>query len=351
MGEHLRILLVEDSEDDALLTVIQLRQGGYEPSYKRVETFQAMSSAIDKEQWDLIISDYSLPQFNGFDALRLYNEKGLDIPFIIVSGAIGEETAVELMRMGAHDYIMKSNFTRLAPAIARELKEAAVREDRREADRQIKAALEEKTALLAEIHHRVKNNMAVIISLLSLQEKEIKNDEDRQKFRETQSRIRSMAMVHEILYHSDDLSRIPFGEYIRKLADHLSNSYGLDQTSIGIKLDLADEITLNIEDAVPCGLLINELITNSIMHAFPDGRGGSITVSLSKGNNEMEVMVSVRDNGVGMPEGVSMDNIKSLGMQLIRSMSQQLGGVMELNTENGAGFVIRFTECQYSQRI
>ncbi|KKL45709.1 hypothetical protein LCGC14_2352900 [marine sediment metagenome] len=351
MGEQLRILLVEDSEDDALLTVLQLRQGGYEPSYKRVETLDAMNKAMDEEQWDLIISDYSLPHFNGLDTLKLYKEKGLDTPFIVVSGAIGEETAVELMRMGVHDYIMKNNLARLAPAVARELKDAAVREERREADRQIKAALEEKTALLAEIHHRVKNNMAVIISLLSLQEKEIKNDEDRQKFRETQSRIRSMAMVHEMLYSSDDLSKIEFDGYIRRLANNLSISYGLDKTSIGIKLDLVDEIILNIENAVPCGLLINELVTNSIWHAFPDGREGTITVSLSKGDGEKEVMVSVTDNGVGMPEGVSFDNINSLGIKLIKTLNDQLGGDMEFNAENGTSFVIRFTENPYSQRI
>ena len=351
MGKLLRILLVEDSEDDALLLFMELRDGGYEPLYKRVETLEAMSRAIEEERWDLIISDYSLPAFNGLDALRLYREKELDIPFIVVSGAIGEETAVKLMRLGAHDYIMKKNLTRLAPAVDRELREAAVREERREAGRQIKAALEEKTALLAEIHHRVKNNMAVILSLLSLQEKEIKNDEDRQKFRESQSRIRSMAMVHEMLYSSHDLSKIEFGGYVRRLADHLSIFYDLGRAPIRIKMDIVDGITLNIEDAVPCGLLINELVTNSIRHAFPDGRDGTITVSLLKGNSENEVMVSVTDNGVGLPAGVSMDNINSLGMQLISSMNQQLGGVMEFNAENGTGFVIRFPEGQYPQRI
>ncbi len=351
MGELLRILLVEDSEDDALLTVMQLRQGGYEPSYKRVETFETMSRAIDEEQWDLIISDYSLPSFNGLDTLKLYKEKGLDIPFIIVSGAIGEETAVELMRMGAHDYIMKNSLKRLAPAVDRELKEAAVREERREASMQIKAALEEKTALLAEIHHRVKNNMAVILSLLSLQEKQIGNEEDRQRFRESQSRIRSMAMVHEMLYSSDDLSKIEFGGYIKKLTDHLSIFYGLKRTPIMINIDIVDEIRLNIENAVPCGLLINELITNSIKHAFPDGRDGTITVSLLKGTMEKEVIVSVTDNGIGIPESVSLDNINSLGMQLISSMNQQLSGTMELNTENGTRYVIRFPENTYFQKI
>ncbi|HEB02362.1 MAG TPA: sensor histidine kinase [Nitrospirae bacterium] len=256
-----------------------------------------------------------------------------------------------MMRMGAHDYIMKNSLTRLAPAVARELKDASVREGRREADRQIKAALEEKTALLAEIHHRVKNNMAVILSLLHLQEKDIINDADRQKLRETQNRIRSMAMVHEMLYSSDDLSKIEFDGYIRRLANNLSISYGLDKTSIGIKLDLVDEIILNIENAVPCGLLINELVTNSIWHAFPDGREGTITVSLSKGDGEKEVMVSVTDNGVGMPEGVSFDNINSLGIKLIKTLNDQLGGDMEFNAENGTSFVIRFTENPYSQRI
>ena len=132
-NKKISILLIEDSEDDALLTVMELRDGGYEPSYKRVESSEDMESAIEEKQWDLIISDFSLPKFNGLDALRLYKKKGLDIPFIVVSGAIGEETAIRLMHEGAHDYIMKDNLARLVPAVQREIGEAGIRVERRQA--------------------------------------------------------------------------------------------------------------------------------------------------------------------------------------------------------------------------
>ncbi|MFA6499967.1 MAG: response regulator [Desulfurivibrionaceae bacterium] len=139
MAENLRVLLVEDSEDDAALVVRALRKGGFEPSYERVETSSAMAACLARQDWDVILSDYSMPQFNGLAALRLMQEKGIDLPFILVSGAIGEETAVEIMRVGACDYVMKDKLVRLAPAIIRGLREAAERKARQQADSAIDA--------------------------------------------------------------------------------------------------------------------------------------------------------------------------------------------------------------------
>jgi diguanylate cyclase (GGDEF)-like protein len=138
MGKPLSILLVEDSEDDAALVVMELRRGGYDPTVERVDTYAAMSTALDQQGWDVIISDYSMPHFNGLAALALVQKKGLDLPFIIMSGTIGEEIAVEAMRAGAHDYIMKNNMTRLGPAIERELREAKIRQERKQAEEMTK---------------------------------------------------------------------------------------------------------------------------------------------------------------------------------------------------------------------
>jgi phosphoserine phosphatase RsbU/P len=134
MGKPLRVLIVEDSEDDALLLVFELRRGDYSPLYKRVETFEAMSQALEDEGWDVVISDYVLPGFSGLEALRLVRRSGLDLPFIIVSGKIGEDTAVNAMKEGANDYLIKGKVSRLVPAIERELQEAEVRRKRREAE-------------------------------------------------------------------------------------------------------------------------------------------------------------------------------------------------------------------------
>jgi two-component system, cell cycle sensor histidine kinase and response regulator CckA len=129
MSQPLRVLIVEDSQDDTLLIVRELRKSGWEPTYQRVETAASMTSAIESQPWDLVISDYSMPQFGGAAALALFKQKGLDIPFISVSGAIGEDLAVEMMKAGAHDYVMKNNLTRLAMAVTRELRAA---DERRE---------------------------------------------------------------------------------------------------------------------------------------------------------------------------------------------------------------------------
>jgi PAS domain S-box-containing protein len=136
----LRILIVEDCEDDALLVMRELRRGGYDPAFERVETGEAMAAALEKEDRDLVIADYVLPKFSGLDALRVLQKTGLDLPFILVSGTIGEETAVEAMKAGAHDYIMKDNLKRLIPAVKRELKEAGVRRESRDVDQRLRVS-------------------------------------------------------------------------------------------------------------------------------------------------------------------------------------------------------------------
>ena len=134
MSKSLRILIVEDSEEDTELLLNELRRAAYDPAFERVDTPAAMSAALDQQNWDLIVADFSMPQFNALAALELLNKKGLDLPFIIVSGTIGEELAVTAMKNGARDYIMKGNLRRLVPAVERELSEAVQRRERKRAE-------------------------------------------------------------------------------------------------------------------------------------------------------------------------------------------------------------------------
>jgi FixJ family two-component response regulator len=167
MKTPLRVLAVEDSEDDTILLVSEITRGGYQPEYERVETPDDMRNALSSKEWDVVISDYVMPQFSGLEALEVLKESGFDMPFIIVSGKIGEDIAVDAMKAGAHDYIIKGNLARLVPAIRRELSDAETRRQRRLADEALRKAYEdleqkvrERTAELVEANGALKTEVA-----------------------------------------------------------------------------------------------------------------------------------------------------------------------------------------------
>ncbi|MCX6683560.1 MAG: PAS domain S-box protein [Methanoregula sp.] len=209
------------------------------------------------------------------------------------------------------------------------------------AEKQIRAALNEKMVLLQEIHHRVKNNLQIIISLLNLQTRQISDENVKKVLQESQNRIRVMALVHEKLYRSDDISQIILSEYIRNLITTLLNFYSLDRRGIAVKVEMKD-IPLNIDTAIPVGLIINELVTNSLKHAFPDGRKGEISLSVQKENRILNIIF--KDDGVGIPSGFDWRNAPSLGLRLIITLVEQLNGTIELDRNNGTSFIITLTE-------
>jgi len=212
--------------------------------------------------------------------------------------------------------------------------------DRMRAEKQIEASLKEKEVLLREIHHRVKNNLQVISSLLHLQSRGIQDKETLEIFRDSQNRVRSMALIHEKLYRSHDLARVDFAGYIRRLTSALIRSYRAHSAPVNLRVDASD-ICLPIDSAVPCGLIINELVSNSLKHAFVDGREGEIRVTL-RSSADHQVTLVVSDNGVGFPEEVDFQNTKSLGLQLINTLTQQLAGTVELHRNGGTEFQIMF---------
>lgn len=208
----------------------------------------------------------------------------------------------------------------------------------KEAEHQIRSSLNEKEMLLKEIHHRVKNNMQVISSLLSLQAKQIKDEQARAIFKDSQNRVKSMALIHESLYQTDDLSHIDFAEYLRKLVNHISRSYQMQTEAIKMKVNVGD-IALGVDTAVPCGLIINELITNSLKYAFPAGTAGEILIDLSASDGGYKLTLS--DNGIGLPKELDIENAKTLGLKLVRTLTEQLRG--QLSHSNGCGTKFEIT--------
>ena len=223
--------------------------------------------------------------------------------------------------------------------------------EQKEAEKKIKASLEEKDVLLREIHHRVKNNMQVVISLLRLQSEKIKDKQYADMFQESQERIKSMALIHEKLYQSKDLVRIDFNEYIKSLMNGLFRSHGIDPGRIVTKLKVED-VSLGLDHALPCGLIINELVSNSLKYAFPEDRKGEISVTL-RSITEDKIELIVSDDGIGIPEDLDFKNTAgSLGLDLVTILAEhQLGGKIELKRAGGTRFSITFTAETVKARI
>src|SRR5579864_6815112 len=208
------------------------------------------------------------------------------------------------------------------------------------AEEKIKTSLREKEALLKEIHHRVKNNLQVVSSLLGLQSRVVHDEQTRKMFLESQNRIHSMALLHESLYQSNNLSRVDFPEYIRQLASHLFHSYGVVAESIHLRTDL-DALYLNMDAAVPAGLIINELVSNSLKYAFPDGREGEVRIELREHMEGMARLV-VADNGIGLRSDIDWVTARSLGLRLVRTLAEQLGAKIEVQSHAGTEVQLTF---------
>jgi len=217
----------------------------------------------------------------------------------------------------------------------------AVAIQRKQAETEIKKALKEKEMLLKEIHHRVKNNLMIISSLLNLQSSYIKDEGARKVFKESQNRAKSMAMIHERLYQSTDLKNIDFGDYIRSLTNDLYHTMVSNPERVRLEIDVED-LKIDINTVVPLGLIVNELVTNSMKYAFPGDASGYVKVEFYRKNEKIVLRVS--DNGIGFPEDLDYKNTSSLGLQLVNSLTSQIDGEIELNTNQGTTFTIIFEE-------
>lgn len=212
--------------------------------------------------------------------------------------------------------------------------------ERKEIDRKVRDALKEKEVLLQEVHHRVKNNLQVISSILNLQSSYVTDPKTLEILQESQNRIKSMSFIHETLYRTIDFSSIDFSEYMRTLSNNLIQSYRLEDCQVHFTTDL-DPLTIHIDQAIPCGLIVNELISNALKYAFKGRKEGDLHLSLKRKNKT--VVMRVADNGVGLPKGFNYEKTDSLGVQLVYTLTEQIDGTITVNTAStGTEFLITF---------
>jgi len=209
------------------------------------------------------------------------------------------------------------------------------------AEEKVRASLAEKEVLLKEVHHRVKNNLQIISSLLELQSDYIRDEQSRMFFRDSQNRIRSMALVHEKLYQSESLAFVDFREYVEDLANYLFSASVKDSDLIRLTIDVG-EVLLSVDEAIPCGFIINELISNSLKHAFPDDRGGEVIITCQMREDDW-ITLTVSDNGIGLPPDLDIGNTETLGLQLVTMLVKQLSGRIDLSGDQGTLWEIAFS--------
>jgi two-component sensor histidine kinase/ActR/RegA family two-component response regulator len=443
----LRALILEDRPEDAELMAHELRRGGFDPQWQRVETEPDFLAHLDPPP-DVILADYTMPELDARRALGLLQERGLDVPFIVVSGTIGEDVAVAMMRQGAADYLLKDRLVRLGASVKHALLENKLRQEKSRTEKELQAsearfltfmhhspaltfikdefgrivyvnnasgygaevatrlrtgdasvfesgmpsrtveevtvpggqrrqmlsfrflfndaagrrllggvsvditeqkaaeralseALSAKDVLLREVHHRVKNNLQTISSLLNMQAELLPDFAARHALRDAQRRVHSMALIHEQMYGDKDMDEVDFGEYARRLARDLFDSFGAAAGRVRLRFAL-EPVSLAMDQMIPCGLILNELITNSLKYAFPGDRAGEILVSLHCANGGT-VTMTVADNGVGLPPDTGAKRSGSLGTRIVEILTGQLGGSLDRQSAGGVSSAVTFT--------
>jgi signal transduction histidine kinase len=375
MGTPLRVLIIEDSEDDTLLIMHELKRGGYDPKYERVETAGAMNDALNQQEWDIVISDHSMPHFSSFNALDVLKKRGLDLPFFLVSGTIDEEMAVSAMKAGVHDYIMKGNLPRLVPAVQRELREAEMRREHKRMEEEkekmqaqlIQAQKMEAIGTLAGgVAHDFNNLLTTIqgyaqLAMMSLKE----SDPFFENFKEIQqASVRAAKLTRQLLLFSRqqpmDLHSITLNETVDNLMKMLKRLIGEDIT---VQIDLDPNLWTNMADPGNMEQVIMNLVVNA-RDAMPEGKKITIkteNVDIDEGYCEIYkyahpgkfVCLSVEDTGVGMDKEIiqhifdpffttkGIGKGTGIGLSVVYGIVKQHEGWINVYSEPGRGSVFK----------
>lgn len=339
----LRILLVEDNPGDVRL----LREmfATERPESYEITHLPRLGLALNhlgKGNVDIVLLDLGLPDGEGMDTVRRVRRLAPDVPLIVLTGRDDENTIEQAMAEGAQDYLVKGQIeTRALPRALRHAIERFRLLARAAATNvELERRVREKDLMLSEIHHRVKNSLQVVSSLLRLEAGRIHDAAVLDMLQITQNRIRSMALIHQTLYQSKDFARVDFHAFLQSFIPTLIQSYSIHPDEISLDFHVA-EVLLPIDAAIPCGLIVNELISNALKHAFPDGRRGKICVEFGQQGRDRAVL-SVKDDGVGVPEDFSFEDSDTLGIQLVYMLAGQLGGAVAVERAPLTRFVVEF---------
>ena len=309
--------------------------------YHGLELFQEHSP-------DLVITDMVMPVMDGLEMVKEIKKINSDAKIVVMSAYSEKDSFVESIHLGVDGYLMKPVEAKKLLSLIDEfagitlMKWELERKEkkRREAENFLKKSLEEKDVLLREVHHRVKNNMQIISSILRMQSRNIDDPKLKDVLQESQNRIHSMALIHENLYNNESLANIKFSNYIKSLSGNIARTYANQNANIRFNYQM-DDAYLSIDTAIPCGLIINELISNSFKYAFIDSSNGIISIIFKElEKNKFQLIVS--DNGIGISPKIDITKTKSLGMKILHKLVQQIDGTLQSNFSNGTKFTITF---------
>jgi two-component sensor histidine kinase/CheY-like chemotaxis protein len=329
----IRILLVEDNTNDELLLREMLNASENLRFTLTVATRVSEARAeMASKDFDVILCDLSLPDARGLDAVETLRAAVPAPPIVVLTGLQDEATAIAAIQAGAQDYLVKD--TTGAELLVRTLRYAL---ERARIQEHLRMALVEKEILLREIHHRVKNNMQIISSLLSLQALQANDPKVQAMFEESQNRISTMGLIHQRLYHSGDLARIDLPGYLQNLVSMVLKSH-----PTGTRIDAAvdvDSLLLGLDIAIPLGLITNELLTNSLKHAFAGRAKGAVQVALHAADGGQGELMVANDGAVDAP---AKTKPAGLGLKLVEMLAGQIKGTLAIERDHGMRYTIRF---------
>ena len=297
---------------------------------------------------DMVITDINMPVMDGLEMVRAIKEVDPNAKIVVMSAYNVKENFIESINLGVDGYLMKpveakkllSLIDEFAGITMMKWELESKERKRREAEEFLKKSLEEKEVLLREVHHRVKNNMQIISSILRMQSRTIEDPKLKDFLQESQNRIHSMALIHENLYNNDTLANIKFANYVQSLSGNIARTYANRKADIRFDFNI-DDAYLPIDAAIPCGLIINELVSNSFKYAFNEKIKGTICIYFSALEDSSYKLI-VCDDGVGVPKDLDITKTKSLGMKIVHKLIKQIDGELETDFSNGTKFSIKF---------